>query len=210
MLQIIKSQITYMIYSFLSTVTITFGLFAYAYVRDFNPLNLLCFILFVQYVSLVLLNDAKEKRELTYRLLTLTEKQIALLRIILVYIGFFFIYLFGFALNFLFPGTSFDFRGSLHELFMFGGIALSGIFLYLVIADHFSIFKVKSQFIWFNIITSSIIGIISFAVIIAISNSYNQASYSTLFILILYLTSTFLTVTSYYSHKTKKSYLGYR
>ena len=131
MLQIIKSQITYMIYSFLSTVTITFGLLAYAYVRDFNPLNLLCFILFVQYVSLVLLNDAKEKRELTYRLLTLTEKQIALLRIVLVYIGFFFIYSFGFGLSFLFPSTPFDFRGSLHELFMFGGIALSGIFLLL-------------------------------------------------------------------------------
>lgn len=211
MWKIIKAQIKYMIYSFLPTIGMASGLLLYAYFREFNPLNLICFILFVQYVSLVLLNNAKENREYTFRLLFLSENQLAKTRIILVYLGYISIYSVGLVLQSVISSAGHSFRGSLQEFFMFGGIALCGVFLYLIVADNYTIFKTKSNFIWFNIIIGAIIGIFAFAIIIAIINSYNTSVASSIFLIfVLYFVAIMLSRWSLFSYKQKKSYLGYK
>ncbi|MDX1699806.1 MAG: hypothetical protein R3250_04260, partial [Melioribacteraceae bacterium] len=67
MLNIIKAQISYVIYNLHGTIIIFTGIFLYSYYREFNPINILSFLLFVQYVSLVLLSNNKEGRDHTFR-----------------------------------------------------------------------------------------------------------------------------------------------
>ena len=211
LLHIIKAQIKYMINGFLPTLAMALGLLGYAYIRNFNPINLICFIIFVQYVSLVLLNNAKENREYIFRLITLSEKQIAKTRIILVYLGFISIYSFGYIFHLVLTPESYGFRGSFQELFMFGGIALSGVFLYLIVADNYTIFKAKSNFLWFNVIIAFIIGIVSFAIIIGINNSYRASVFSSTFlVIVLYFVAALLSRLSLFSYRQRKSYLGYK
>ena len=99
---IIRAQIQYILYSIHQTIILLAGLFTYAYLREFNPLNLFCFLFFVQYASIVLLKANKENRDYTFQLLTLSAKQIASIRIILTLLGFVIIYLIAFLLHILF------------------------------------------------------------------------------------------------------------
>ena len=158
---------------------------------------------------MVLLSNNKEKREYTYRLITLSVQDIAKVRIILVYIGFGVIYLTAILLHIFLFNHSDNFRDSYHELFMFGGIALGGVFLYLFTSDYFTIFKSKSEFIWFNIIISIIIGIIAFIAILSINNIYSSSvSDSTQLIALLYLCSFIFAGISYHTYQKRESYLG--
>lgn len=208
---IIRAQIQYILYSIHHTFILLAGLFTYAYLREFNPLNLFCFLFFVQYASIVLLKANKENRDYTFQLLTLSAKQIASIRIILTLLGFVIIYLIAFLLHILFFNTTLGFRNSLHELFMFGGIALSGIFLYVIFSDYFSVFRNKSGFIWFNIIVGTIIGMLSFFIIIAINNSFETSiTSSKLLIFVLYLAAVFFAGISFISYQSRESFLGYK
>jgi hypothetical protein len=211
MLLLIKAQLKYIIHNLYHSIIIIIGISSYAYIREFNSLNLLCLLLFVQFVTLVLLNNAKENRDITIRLLVLSPKQVAISRIVLVSVGFVIIYFISFVLHVFFFNDTLGFRNSIHELFMFGGIALCGIFLYLAISDYFSVFKGKSSFIWFNVIVSFVITLLSFFVIITISNSYNSGiETSSLLISGLYIISIILGIVTFISYQYRESYLGYK
>jgi len=211
MFYLIRAQLKYIVYNLYSTLIILIGISSYAYIRDFNPLNLISFLLFVQFVSLVLLNNTKESREYIFRLIILSAKQVAITRIILVLLGFTTIYFVAFGLHVLLFNVAPGFRNSLQELFMFGGIALCGIFLYLFIADYFSIFKSKSGFVWFNVIIGLLIGILSFAMIITVTNSYDSSAYSSQFIISgLYIIAAIFAGISFVTYQFRESYLGYK
>ena len=88
-LYLIKAQLKYIKHTnVLSVLFIHIGTITYAYLRGFNPMNLICFFLFTQYIATVLLINTAEKRDYTFSLITLTRKEIAFTRIILSLIGF--------------------------------------------------------------------------------------------------------------------------
>ena len=210
-LNIIKAQIKYVLYNLHGTLIIFAGIYLYSYFREFNPINILSFLFFVQYVSLVLLSNNKEGRELTFRLLTLSARDIATSRVLLVLFGFIIVYTISFGLNYFVFQPGNDFRDGYHELFMFGAIGLLGIFLYLTIADYFSIFKNRRGSILFNTIAAVIIGIISFGVIFSVKSSFdNSESSSSILIVVIYLCSFVLAAISLFTYQNRESYMGYR
>ena len=159
----------------------------------------------------MLLSNNKEGRELTFRLLTLSARDIATLRILLVFLGFVFIYAISLGLNYFVFQPDNNFRDGYHELFMFGAIGLLGIFMYLITADYFSIFKNKRGFVLFNTIIAVIIGIISFGVIFSVKTSFDSSeASSSILIAVLYLCSFFFATISFYTYQNRESYMGYR
>jgi hypothetical protein len=208
--RIIAAQIKYTIYNLQGTIIIFLGILIYAYFRQFNPLNILSFLLFVQYSSLVLLSNNKEKRDYTFLLLTLSTREIAFSRVFLVYLGFLFIYFISFGMNYLIFNPGINFRDGFHELFMFGGFGLLGIFLYLILTDYFSIFRNRTGFVLFNISVIILLGIIGFGIIYSVVNTYeNSNSYVLEIISLIYLCSFILSVTSILTYQKRESYLGY-
>jgi hypothetical protein len=207
---IIKAQIEYSLNKIHHTLILFVGIFTYAYLKEFNPLNLFCFLLFVQYASIAVLKNPKENRYYTLRLLGVAAKRIALSRILIIMLGFIIIYTFAVLVHNFFLDIQYGFRDSINELFMFGGVALCGIFFYMMISDVFSVFKYKSGFILFNVAMGILIGLLAFAVIIAIFESYQTSSYlSQVFVVILYIVSISLAAISYFTYQYRKSHAGY-
>jgi len=209
---VIKSQLSYVgpgdLYSIF---LIHLGTILYSYIRDFNPVNLMCFLLFIQYATVVLINNSKENRDYTFNLLTITSREVALIRIILVMGGYLIIYLTALVVHLTLFYNVVEFKGGIHELFMFGGLALSGVFLYISLADYFSTLNKKTEVVWFNIIIGFIIAIISFGAIISVENSYTSSKEtSSILIILFYLSSIFFAWISYNSYQKRESYLGYK
>ena len=208
---IINAQIRYSKYKLYITLLIFFSVVIYSYIRAFSPVNLLSFLLFVHFVSLLILKNNKENREIIFRLLTIPSKNVAIARIIMIYLCYSSIYLLSTFINFFTINSAMEFRDSYHELFMFGGIGLLGVFLYLIFADFFTIFRSKSGYIWFNIITAVILGAWGFMTIFTILNVYNTSiSSSTQIIFLLYIGSFICTIISYFTYQKRESYLGYK
>jgi len=212
MLHLLVAQLKYINHkNIYSILPIHIFAILYGYIRDFNPLNLICFFLFTQYISLVLLNNSKENRDYTFSLLVISVKEIAFSRVILAFIGYLIIYSIALGLHiFLFYSVA-EFKDSLHELFMFGGLSLCGIFLYVSVADYFSMIKAKSGFTWFNVIMSFIIAFFALGTIISVENSYlTSVESSPTLIVLIYLCSLILASISYVTYIKRESYLGYK
>jgi hypothetical protein len=165
----------------------------------------------MQYVALVLLSSSKESREMTFRLLTIPAREMAILRILLVIVGFIIIYGVSFGLNVIIFHPGNDFRDGYHELFMFGGIGLFGIFLYLLFSDYIAVFKTSSGYIWFNIISGILIGIIGFGIIFSTKSTFeNSVDSSAILIAFIYICSAIVAAISFFTYQNRESYMGYK
>lgn len=205
---LIKSQLSYIRYNLYSTLIIFVGIFWYAYISDFNPINLLSFLLFVQYSSIVVLKHGKENRNYLIKLLALSSSDVALTRIFLIGIGYTTIYFLAFLLHLIIFDHSSYFRDSYYELFMFGGIAALGMFSYLILSDAYTIFRSKSSYYWFNTFTVLFIGLAAFSLIIVINETYKSSTMlSGQIIFLIYLAVIGLAIVSYSTYQRRESYL---
>jgi len=208
---LISAQLKYLVFNIHSTFLIVVGIITYSYLRNFNPINLLSFAIFIQFVSHVLLTNPIENRDYIIRTLTLSAKEVAFTRVVLVFSGFIIIYTFFGGIHYLILNHSQNFRDSYHEFFMFGGLALSCIFFYLFVSDFYSSIGSKSKFVWFNLILGVIVGISVIGISIAVKNAYDFSLLSYGFLIILlYLSALIFAGASFKSYQNRESYLGYK
>jgi len=211
MFHLIKSELKYSKFGLIHTNWIFLGFLVYAYIREFNPLNILCFLFFIFYLSYIFVNDTKESRDQAIRLLPLSSRQTAKVRIILILIGFITIYFGGTFVYILFNFQAVGFRDSIYELFMLGGIALLAAFTYLFLSDVFSIFTSKSSYKWFNLFVGIFIGLSVIFTAAFIRNIYLTSNDSAVIsIIALYILSIVLAYISKITFYQKESHLGYK
>lgn len=209
---VIKSQISYGTTAKLySVIAIHLGAIFLAYYRGFNPLNVICFLLFLQYITLSLLGNPIEKRDYVFNLITLTIKEIAFSRIIISFLGFVVIYSFGLALHLFVFDYTIEFRDSLHEFLGLGGLTINGVFFYLILCDTFEVIQSKSSFIWFNVIVGITISILVFGILITVEKLYSSSIESSIILIsTIYIASIIFAYFSYLTYQKRESYLGYK
>ena len=66
MFKLIKSEISYIVYNLHNLVILVFSLLVFALVKGFNPVNLICFIMLIQFFAFTHIVQQKENR--SYRI----------------------------------------------------------------------------------------------------------------------------------------------
>jgi hypothetical protein len=141
--------------------------------------------------------------------LNISNKKIALSRIIIILIGFIPLYCSGIIIHLLFELPTEGFRDSYLELVMFGGIGLMSIFTYLFLSDLFSNIKSNSGVFWFNLIVTAIIIIAIVLTASTIRNAFNNPlGKGILTIIFLYLACLVFAMISFITYKNRESYIG--
>ncbi len=186
------------------------GLLLFAFLKGFNPINLVCFILVFQYFSFTYLLQLKERRNYLYTLLNLSAKKIALYRILLSLIGFISIYSIGVSLYLIFDFPHEDFHDTILELLLFGGMALMAYYTYLFISDFYSIFKSKSGFQIFNRIVGGIILIAIILTALSVKANYGVSLEGGIIsVIFIYFGVVTFALISYQTFQHRESHLGY-
>lgn len=186
------------------------GLLLFAFLKGFNPINLICFILVFQFFSFTYLLQLKERRNYLYTLLNLSAKKVALYRILLSLIGFISIYSIGVSLYLIFDFPHEDFHDTLLELLLFGGIALLAYYTYLFISDFYSIFKSKSGFQIFNRIIGGIILIAIILTALSVKANYGVSLEGGIIsVIFIYIGVVTFALISYQTFQNRESHLGY-
>jgi len=211
-MQLVKTQLKYITAKdILLILPIHFAVLLYSFLREINPISLICFFLYSQYAAIVILNSSNESRDYMFNSIVLITKEIALSRIILSFLGFITVYFVASLSFFLFFNSPSDFNGSFQELYLFGSLSLFGTFLYLIAIDYYSIVNSISSRIKFNIYAGILIGLLAFVLIIIVENSFHKSiESSNIFIIIIFTASLLLAAFSYFTYQKRKSYLGFR
>lgn len=211
MLKLIKAELSYIKYQIHNALFLLLGLSFFALVRGFNPTNLICFILFMQFVSFTYLSEVKENRSFKYMQLNLSNREIAIFRILLSLIGFLIIYTLGVISYLIFDFPPDGFHDTIQELILFGGLGLMAFYTYLILSDLFSLFQNKSSFVVFNIIVGTIILFALASTAMSIRNVYGGSANSGITLIILvYVGTAILAAISYKTFQNKESHLGYK
>ena len=206
MFSLIKSEINYIMYNLHNLFILVFALVVFALVKEFNPVNLICFIMLIQFFAFTHIVQQKENRSAVYVLLGLPNNKLALFRIVITLIGFAIIYSFG-TVSYLVLNIPPDgFHDTVEELFLFGGLGLISILSYLIISDLFS-FNQRSKFIWFNLIVGILIMIALVTIAVNTRNNY-LSSHSFLPIVYVYLFGIITAIISYFTFQNRESHLG--
>lgn len=206
MFGLIKSEISYIMYNLHNLVILVFSLLVFALVKGFNPVNLICFIMLIQFFAFTHIVQLKENRSAVYVLLVLPNNKLALFRIVITLIGFAIIYLFGSISYLLVNIPPNGFHDTIEELYLFGGLGLMSIFSYLIISDLFSYYQ-RSKFFWFNIVVGTFIMIVLVTIAVNTRNNY-MASYSLMPIVYVYLMGIITAIISYFTFQKRESHLG--
>jgi len=211
MLKLIKAELSYIKHQIHNGILLILLLSLFALVRGFNPTNLICFILFMQFISFTYLSEVKESRGFKYMQLNLSNREIAIFRIVMSLIGFFVIYSLGIVSYLLFDFPPDGFHDTVQELILFGGLGLMSFYTYLIFSDLFSLFQNKSSFVVFNIIVGTIILFAIASTAISARNAYNSSVDSGItFIILVYIGAAILAVFSHITFQHKESHLGNR
>ena len=206
MFSLIKSEINYIMYNLHNLFILVFALVVFALVKEFNPVNLICFIMLIQFFAFTHIVQQKENRSAVYVLLGLPNNKLALFRIVITLIGFAIIYSFG-TVSYLVLNIPPDgFHDTVEELFLFGGLGLISIFSYLIISDLFSFYQ-RSKFIWFNLIVGTLIMIALVTIAVNSRNNY-LSSHSFLPIVYVYIFGKITAIISYFTFQNRESHLG--
>jgi hypothetical protein len=206
MFKLIKSEISYLIYNLHNLIILVFALVVFAMVRGFNPVNLICFIMLIQFFAFTHIVQIKENRSAIYILLGIKNSMLAQFRIVINLIGFSIIYSLG-ALSYLIINIPPEgFHDTIQELFLFGGLGLFSIFSYLILSDLFSFYQ-RSKFIWFNIVTGALIMIVLITIAVTVRDNYT-ASYSFLYIIFVYILVIVSAIYSYLTFQNRESHWG--
>ncbi len=210
MIKLIKAQLCYMKYQIHKSIISVFALLLLVVFKEFNPTNLICFILFMQFVFFTYLSETKENRNYKYVQLNLSNREIATVRIILSLIGFTIIYLLGVLSYLIFDIPTDGFHDTILELILFGGVGLLAFYSYLLLSDIFSLFKNKSEYIIFSIVSGGIIFVFIILLLITVRNTYNTSVNSSItYISLIYVASLFLALSSLKTFYLRESHLGY-
>ena len=209
MLKLIKAELSYIKHQIHNGILLILVLSLFALVRGFNPTNLICFILFMQFISFTYLSEVKESRGFKYMQLNLSNREIAIFRIVLPLVGFLIIYTLGIISYLIFDFPPDGFHDTVHELILFGGLGLMAFYTYLFFSDLFSLFQNKSGFIIFNIIVGSLLLIALVLTAMTVRNAYNNSiSSGIILILFTYVGAAILALISYITFQHKESHLG--
>jgi uncharacterized integral membrane protein len=178
----------------------------FALVKGFNPVNLICFIMLIQFFAFTHIVQQKENRSAVYVLLGLPNNKLALFRVVIILLGYLIIYSFG-AISYLVLDIPPDgFHDTVEELFLFGGLGLISILSYLIISDLFSFYQ-RSKFIWFNLIVGILIMIALVTIAVNTRNNY-LSSHSFLPIVYVYIFGIITAIISYFTFQNRESHLG--
>ena len=211
MFKLIKAELSYIRYQIPNAVFLLLGLSLFAVIRGFNPTNLICFILFIQFISFTYLSELKENRGFKYVQLNLSNREIALFRILLSLIGFLIIYTLGVISYLILEFPPDGFHDTLLELILFGGLGLMSFYTYLFLSDLFSVFQNKSGFVVFNIIVLTILLFALASTAMSVRNAYNSSIDAGITLIVLvYIVAVILALISYITFQHKESHLGYR
>ena len=211
MLKLIKAELSYIKYQIHNALFLLLGLSLFALIRGFNPTNLICFILFIQFVSFTYLSELKENRGFKYVQLSLSNREIAIFRILLSLIGFLIIYTLGIISYLIFEFPPDGFHDTLLELILFGGLGLMSFYTYLFLSDLFSVFQNKSGFVVFNIIVLTILLFALVSTAMSVGNIYSSSINAGITLIILvYIVAAAFALISYKTFQHKESHLGYK
>jgi hypothetical protein len=211
MFYIIKAELSYTKYQIHNWLLVLIALSLFAMIRGFNPTNLICFILFLQFFSYTYIYQLKEQRSSQYVLLGLSNNKIAGLRIIISLIGYSSVYTIGGISYLIFDLPSDGFHDTLAELVLFGGMSLMTVYTYLFLSDLFSLFQKKTNYVFFNIIVGAIILFALVFTAITVRNAYNSTiSAGIIHIVFVYIGAIILAILSYITFKHRESHLGSR
>jgi magnesium-transporting ATPase (P-type) len=206
MYNLIKAEINYIKYNLHNSIILVFALVVFALVRGFNPVNLICFIMLIQFFAFTHIVQLKESRSAMYVLLGLQNSKLAQFRIVINLIGFTVIYSLG-ALSYLILNIPPEgFHDTIQELFLFGGLGLTSVFAYLIISDLYSFFQ-KKYFIWFNVVVGTLLMIVIIIAAVTVRNNY-QTNYSFLLIVLIYMSASALAIFSYFTFQKRESHVG--
>ncbi len=209
MFKLILAELSYSKYQIHNAILLLAVLSLFAIIRDFNPTNLICFILFMQFISYTYLSEQKESRSFKYMQLNLSIRKTAQFRIVLSLIGFVIIYTLGTVSYLVFDFLPDGFHDTIFELFLFGGLGLMAFYAYLFFSDLFSLIQSKSNFIIFNIVVGSILFAILVIFMVFVRNVYNNSVSSGItLILFTYIGAIILAVISCISFQHRESHLG--
>ena len=211
MLKLIKAELSYIKFQIHNALFLLLGLSIFALIRGFNPINLICFILFMQFVSFTYLSEIKENRGFKYMQLNLSDREIAIFRILLSLIGFLTIYTLGIISYLIFEFPPDGFYDTIQELILFGGLGLISFYTYLFLSDIFSVFQNKSDFAVFNIIVGTIILFAIVSTAMSVRNIYSSSVDDGItMIIFVYIIVAIFAVISYITFQHKESHLGYK
>ena len=209
MFELIKAELSYIKYQIHNALFLILGLSLFALIRGFNPANLICFILLMQFISFTYLSELKESRGYKYIQLNLSNRELAVFRIILSLIGFTIIYTLGVISYLVFNFPPDGFHDTVQELILFGGLGLMAFYTYLFLLDLFSAFQNKSGFVVFNIIVGTIILFALASTAMSIRNVYSSSvDNGIISIILVYIGATILAAISYMTFQHKGSHLG--
>ena len=211
MFNLIKAELSYIKHQVHNALLLVGVLSIFAMIRGFNPTNLICFILFLQYISFTYLSELKESRSYNYILLNLSNREIAVFRIVLSLIGYLVIYTLGVISYLVFEFPTDGFHDTLLELISFGGMGLMAFYTYLFFSDAFSVFQNRSGFVIFNIIVGTIILFALVFTAMAVRNAYNNSVNGGITLVVfVYIGAAIFAVISYITFQYKESHLGYK
>ena len=74
MFKLIRAELSYIKHQIHNGILLILVLSLFALVRGFNPTNLICFILFMQFISFTYLSEVKESRGFKYMQLNLSNR----------------------------------------------------------------------------------------------------------------------------------------
>ena len=209
MFKLILAELSYSKYQIHNAIFLLAVLSVFAMIRDFNPTNLICFILFMQFISYTYISEQKESRNFKYLQLNLSIREISHFRIVLSLIGFVIIYTLGSLSYLVFDLPPDGFHDTFLELILFGGLGLMAFYAYLFFSDLFSLFQNKSSFVIFNFTAGTIIFTLLIIIMVSIRNVYySSTSNGIILILFTYVGAIILAVISCMSFQHRESHLG--
>jgi len=209
MLYLIQAELNYIKNNMHNGIIVLTAVCLFALVRGFNPINLICFILFIQFFSFTHISQLKERRNSQYILLGLSNNTLAIFRVVMTLIGYLLVYSLGGVSFLIFNFPPDGFHDTFAELMLFGGLSLMSVYTYLFLSDIFSLFQKKSNFILINIILGAIIMLALVITAMTIRNAYNTTSAGNIYIVFVYIGAIILSVISYITFKHRESHLGY-
>ena len=144
---IIKYELNYAKRSLLTGIPIIAGLAGYAYLREFNPLNLFTFTIFILISSSMFMNNFKENRWRMLCSLPVSNFKLALTRLLSIGVVFAVLFSLSGIIHALGKAEVSGFKDSTFELLMFGGIGLNAILFYfmLSIVGIFNTILIRSE-----------------------------------------------------------------
>lgn len=209
MFKLILAELSYIKYQIHNAILLPAGLSLFAVIRGFNPTNLVCFILFLQFISYTYISSIKEKRYQNYMLLNLSSHTIALFRIVMSLIGYFIIFTLGGISYLVFNFPPDGFHDTFLELLTFGGFGLLAFYTYLILSDLFSVFQNKSGYALFNVATLVLIVVAIITTASVVRDTYNNSVTNGIIpIVLVYVGALVFGITSYNTFQRKESHLG--